>query len=102
MANRDYVVDVAVYQSASMSAYRQARARQMIVKLTEGTGYFNPKASVQIKSAHAHHMYVHAYHFGTFGNSVSRARKEAKHFVAYAKRENISKKLLEWRSERQS
>ena len=96
MANRDYVVDVAVYQSTSMSAYKHAGAHQVIVKLTEGTGYFNPKAHYQIKSAHYHHMYVHAYHFATFSNSVSRARKEAKHFVAYAKRQNISKKRYLW------
>lgn len=99
MANRDYVVDVAAYQSTSMSAYKHAGARQVIVKLTEGTGYFNPKASAQIKSTHANHMYLHAYHFATFGNSVSRARKEAKFFVAEAKRHNISKKrylFLDW------
>lgn len=96
MANRDYVVDVAVYQSARMSAYRQAGARQVIVKLTEGTGYFNPKASVQVKSTHTNHMYLHAYHFATFGNSVSRARAEAKFFVDRAKKLNISKKRYLW------
>lgn len=96
MANRDFVVDVAVYQSASMSAYKQAGARQVIVKLTEGTGYFNPKASVQVKSTHANHMYLHAYHFATFGNSVSRAKAEAKFFVARAKKLNISKKRYLW------
>lgn len=96
MANRDYVVDVAVYQPTSMSAYKHAGARQVIVKLTEGTGYFNPKASAQIKSTHANHMYLHAYHFATFGNSVSRAKAEAKHFVRYAKTYNISKKRYLW------
>lgn len=96
MATRDYVVDVAVYQSTSMSAYKKAGARQVIVKLTEGTGYFNPKASVQVKSTHANHMYLHAYHFATFGNSVSRARAEAKFFVACAKKLNISKKRYLW------
>ena len=96
MANRDYVVDVAVYQSASMSAYKQAGARQVIVKLTEGTGYFNPKASVQVKSTHANHMYLHAYHFATFGNNVWRAKMEAKFFVSRAKKLNISKKRYLW------
>ncbi|MCT0164367.1 lysin [Lactobacillus helveticus] len=96
MATRDYVVDVAVYQSASMSAYKHAGARQVIVKLTEGTGYFNPKASVQVKSTHANHMYLHAYHFATFGNSVSRARAEAEFFVSCAKKLNISKKRYLW------
>lgn len=99
MASRDYVVDVAAYQPTSMSAYKHAGARQVIVKLTEGTGYFNPKAHYQIKSTHANHMYLHAYHFATFGNSVSRAKKEARFFVAEAKRHNISKKrylFLDW------
>ena len=96
MATRDYVVDVAVYQSTNMSAYKHAGARQAIVKLTEGTGYFNPKASAQIKSVHANHMYLHGYHFATFGNSVSRAKTEAKFFVARAKKLNISKKRYLW------
>lgn len=99
MATRDYVVDVAVYQSTSMSAYKRAGARQAIVKLTEGTGYFNPKASAQIRSAHANHMYAHGYHFATFGNSVSRAKAEAKFFIHRAEYLNISKKrylALDW------
>ncbi len=96
MPSRQYGVDVAAYQSTSMSSYHAAGAKYMIVKLTEGSSYFNPKAHYQIKSAHAHHMYVHAYHFGTFSSSVSQARKEAKCFVAYAKRENISKKRYLW------
>ncbi|CDI58613.1 GH25 family lysozyme [Lactobacillus helveticus] len=96
MATRDFAVDVAVYQSTSMNAYKHAGARQVIVKLTEGTGYFNPKASAQIKSTHANHMYLHAYHFATFSDSVSRAKKEAKYFVAEAKRHNISKKRYLW------
>ena len=96
MATRDFVVDVAVYQLTSMSAYKHAGARQVIVKLTEGTGYFNPKASAQIKSAHANHMYVHGYHFATFGNSVSRAKAEARFFINRAKKLNISKKRYLW------
>lgn len=96
MATRDCIVDVAAYQSSSMSAYKRAGAHQVIVKLTEGTGYFNPKASAQIKSTHANHMYLHAYHFATFSDSVSQAKKEAKFFVAEAKRYNISKKRYLW------
>lgn len=96
MATRDYVVDVAVYQSTSMSAYKHAGARQAIVKLTEGLGYINPKAGAQIKSTHANHMYLHAYHFATFGNNVGRAKMEAKYFVSRAKKLNISKKRYLW------
>lgn len=96
MATRDFVVDVAAYQPTSMSAYKQTGARQVIVKLTEGLGYINPKASTQIKSAHANHMYLHAYHFATFGNNVGRAKMEAKFFVSRAKKLNISKKRYLW------
>lgn len=96
MASRDYVVDVANYQPSSMSTYKHAGARQVIVKLTEGTSYFNPKASTQIKSVHANHMYLHGYHFATFSNSVSRAKAEASFFVARAKKLNISKKRYLW------
>ena len=99
MASRQYVVDVAAYQNASLAAYHNAGAKAVFVKLTEGTGYFNPKATAQIRSAHAHHMYVHAYHFATFGSSITRAREEAKWFIKRAKVLNISKKrymALDW------
>lgn len=96
MATRDFVVDVAVYQSTNMSAYKRAGAHQVIVKATEGLGYINPKASAQVKSAHDNHMYLHAYHFATFGNNVGRAKMEAKFFVSHAKKLNISKKRYLW------
>ena len=96
MATRDFVVDVAVYNSTNMSAYKRAGARQAIVKVTEGLDYINPKASAQVKSAHDNHMYLHAYHFATFGNNVGRAKMEAKFFVSHAKKLNISKKRYLW------
>ena len=96
MATRDFVVDVAVYQPTDMSAYKRAGARQAIVKATEGLGYINTKASAQVKSAQDNHMYLHAQHFATFGNSVGRAKEEAKFFVSRAKKLNISKKRYLW------
>lgn len=96
MATRDFVIDVAIYQSTNMSAYKRAGAHQVIVKATEGLGYINPKASAQVKSAHDNHMYLHAYHFATFGNNVGRAKMEAKFFVSHAKKLNISKKRYLW------
>ena len=56
MASRQYVVDVAAYQNASLAAYHNAGAKAVFVKLTEGTGYFNPKATAQVRSAHAHNI----------------------------------------------
>ncbi len=96
MATRDFAVDVAIYQPSDMSVYKLAGARQAIVKATEGLGYINPKASAQIRSAHDNHMYLHAYHFATFGNNVGRAKAEAKFFVSRAKKLNISKKRYLW------
>ena len=96
MTSRQLGVDVAVYQGTSMTAYNNAGAKFGIAKLTEGTSYVNPKAHYQIKSLHANHMYVHAYHFATFGYSVSRAKLEGKAFVKRAKAENISKKRFLW------
>lgn len=92
-------IDAANYQSENLSAYYNAGAKYVIVKLTEGLGYLNPKSRGQIKSAHAHHMYVHAYHFATFSHSVSQAKSEAKSFVARAEALNISKNrylFLDW------
>lgn len=99
MSSRQYAVDVANYQNTSLASYHSAGAKAVFVKLTEGTGYFNPKATAQIRSAHTHHMYVHAYHFAAFGSSITRARAEAKWFIKRAKVLNISKKrymALDW------
>ena len=96
MASRQLGIDAAVYQGTSMTAYHNAGARFGIIKLTEGIGYINPKAHYQIKSLHANHVYVHAYHFATFGYNTSRAKAEANFFVNRAKVENISKKRYLW------
>ena len=94
MASREYLVDVAAYQPSSMTAYHKAGAKGIIAKLTEGTWYKSPVALAQIKSAHANHMYVHAYHYAEFGHSVSKAKAEGKVFVARAEYVGISKKRL--------
>ena len=59
---RTYAVDTASYNSANLTSYHNHGAKDVLVKVSEGTGYFNPKASAQIKSAHDNHMYVHGYH----------------------------------------
>ncbi len=48
---RSYGVDVANYQSSSLKSHANAGASFAIVKVSEGTGYRNPKASAQIASA---------------------------------------------------
>lgn len=99
MANKTYGVDVASYQPTDLSGYHKAGASFSVVKLTQGTGYFNPKDTAQIKSSRALGMETHAYHYAEFGNSVSRAKAEAKFFLDRAAKQNISKKrylFLDW------
>lgn len=101
MATRRYGVDVAAYQPTNLAGYHTAGASFVVVKLTEGTNYFNPKARAQVASARANHCYTHAYHFANFGSSVSKAKAEAKYFLNYVAKVNISKKrmiFLDWES----
>lgn len=78
---RSYGVDVASYQSSSVS---YAGAKFVLVKLTEGTSYINPKASSQIKSGKSHGLLVGGYFYANHSGSVSRARAEAKYAVEKA------------------
>ena len=82
VSKRSYGVDVASYQSTSVS---YTGAKFAFVKLTQGTDYLNPKADQQIKSAKAHGLLVGGYFYANHGNSVSKARSEAKFAVAKAK-----------------
>ena len=93
---RTYGVDVAVYQPTDLASYQKAGASFAIVKLTEGTGYFNPRAMAQGASSRANHLYTHAYHFANFGASASQAKKEADYFLSWAKKASISKKRMLW------
>ena len=96
MTIKKYGVDVSVYQTSDLTAYHKAGASFAIVKLTEGTGYVNPKALMQVSSSRANHMYTHAYHFANFGNSVEQAKKEAACFIKEATKAAISKKRILW------
>ncbi|MBT9022694.1 GH25 family lysozyme [Lactobacillus delbrueckii subsp. bulgaricus] len=96
MVSKTYGVDVASYQPTDLAAYHKAGASFAIVKLTEGTDYVNPKASKQVASSRANHLYTHAYHFARFGSSVSQAKKEAAYFLKEAKKQSISQKRMLW------
>lgn len=96
MSSKTYGVDVASYQPTNLAAYHKAGASFAIVKLTEGTDYLNPKASKQVASSRANHLYTHAYHYARFGSSVSQAKKEAAYFIKEAKKQKISQKRMLW------
>ena len=82
VSKKSYGVDLASYQSTSVS---YTGAKFAIIKLTQGTDYLNPKANQQIKSAKAHGLLPAGYFYANHGNSVSKARSEAKYAVAKAK-----------------
>ena len=99
MTSKTYGIDVASYQPTGLSSYHKAGASFTIVKLTQGTGYFNPKDTAQVKSSRSLGMETHAYHYAEFGSSVSRAKAEAKYFLARVAKQNISKKrylFVDW------
>lgn len=75
-------MDVASYQSTTVN---YPSAKFAFIKLTEGTGYVNPKAPAQIKSAKTHGIMVMGYFYANHSDSVTRAREEAKYAVAKAK-----------------
>lgn len=82
VSKKSYGVDLASYQSTSVS---YIGAKFAIIKLTQGTDYLNPKAAAQIKSAKANGLFIGGYFYANHGNSISRARSEAKYAVAKAK-----------------
>lgn len=84
VSNRSLGVDVSGYQGTNMTPYAQDGAKFAVVKLSEGTSYYNPNAAGQIKSAEQNGMMVMGYHFARFGSSTSEADQEAKHAIANA------------------
>lgn len=82
VSKKSYGVDVASYQSTTVN---YAGAKFALVKVTEGTGYVNPKAEAQIKSAKAHGLMVMGYFYSNHSASVSKAKAEAKYAVSKAK-----------------
>lgn len=84
MRARSYVVDVASYQPSDLSSYAKAGAKAVIVKVSQGTTYQNPKGWGQISSAKANNMEVAGYFYATFSNNTSLAVLEAQYAIASA------------------
>lgn len=83
--SRSYGVDVSSYNATDLSAMTRAGAKFAIVKLSEGTGYQNPKAQGQILSAKANNMLTMGYHYAHFGADSNRAVQEGNYAVNSAK-----------------
>lgn len=86
---RSYGVDVSSFQGVELSAIAKAGAKFAIVKVSEGTGYQNPKAQAQVNSAIANGIMVSGYHYAHFGASRSQAIAEGNYAVSSARQAGI-------------
>jgi len=89
-------IDVSHHNSNSglpLAFYQTVKAsgvQGVVVKVSEGTGYLDPSASVNIANAKAAGMVVNAYHFARY-TSVASAQAEAKWFDAQLKKVGFDK-----------
>lgn len=80
---KNLFADVSSHQPESagyFQALKNAGCKGVVVKLTEGDYYTNPKARNQIANTMSHGMKVNAYHFARF-TSVGGAQAEARYFL---------------------
>jgi GH25 family lysozyme M1 (1,4-beta-N-acetylmuramidase) len=80
---KNLFADVSSHQPETLNYFQQlknAGCKGVVVKLTEGTNYENPKAKNQIAHSKSLGMKVSCYHFGRF-TSVSGAQAEARYFL---------------------
>lgn len=83
------VIDVSSFQGSSKSyfeTFKKHGAKSAIVKLTQGTNYVNPKASLQVTNAYKVFGSVAAYHY-YMGNPIA----EAKYFLAHVRAYGLDK-----------
>ncbi|MDT6981705.1 GH25 family lysozyme, partial [Levilactobacillus zymae] len=86
------IVDLSSYQSDSLAYMKRLKkwgAKGIIVKLTEGTGYLNPKAGNQIANGFKVFDTVGVYHF-----FHGRGTAEAKYFLSWVKKMGLDKSTV--------
>lgn len=79
--------DVANYQPDTLAYFQGLKSKgsgAVIVKITQGTGYINPKATNQVNHADQAGLRTAGYHYAMFGGNVAQAHAEAKYFLAQA------------------
>ena len=80
--------DVANYQPDTLAYFKSLKAKgsgAAIVKITQGTGYINPKATNQVNHADQAGLKTAGYHYAMFGGNIANAHAEARYFLAQAK-----------------
>ena len=86
------MADVSSWQPESDSWFRKLAdvgVKAVVVKLTEGTTYRNPKAAAQLAAGRRMGMQVHGYHYAHYHNSAD-AVAEGRFFGTTAKALGLS------------
>jgi len=86
------VIDISSYQNSStayLKIYASHGVRSMMVKLTEGTNYLNPKAGAQVGNGFKVFDTVGVYHY-FLGNGLV----EAKYFLAHVRALGLDKSTV--------
>lgn len=83
--NRAYGVDVSSFNNANTTEYTNAGADFVLVKVSEGLDYHNPKAKAQVDSAKQNNVVPMAYHYARFSGNSNVAVQEGNYAVSSAK-----------------
>lgn len=87
--NRAYGVDVSSFNNANTTEYTNAGADFVLVKVSEGLDYRNPKAKAQVDSTKQNNVVPMAYHYARFSDSSNVAVQEGNYAVGSAKQVGI-------------
>ena len=83
--NRAYGVDVSSFNNANVTEYTNAGASFVLVKVSEGLDYRNPKAKAQVDSTKQNNVVPMGYHYAHFGADSNRAVQEGNYAISSAK-----------------
>lgn len=99
-AATDLVADIASYQPSDLAFFRSLKSKgvkAVTIKITEGTGYTNPRAAAQIKNAKTAGLAINVYHYAQFNsssNTMNNPVPEANYFTKVAKSLSIPKSAV--------
>lgn len=83
--NRAYGADVSSFNNANTTEYTNAGADFVLVKVSEGLDYRNPKAKAQVDSTKQNNVVSMAYHYARFSSNSNVAVQEGNYAVSSAK-----------------
>ena len=83
--NRTYGVDVSSFNNANTTEYTNADAGFVLVKVSEGLDYRNPKAKAQVDSTKQNNVVPMAYHYARFSDNSNLAVQEGNYAISSVK-----------------